>query len=560
MERRLAAILAADVVGYSSLIGTDEEGTLTALKSLRVNFVEPLIADHRGRVVKLMGDGFLVEFQSAVDAVKCAVAWQQGTAEGDNATELMFRIGVNLGDIVIDGDDILGDGVNIAARLESVGAPGHVLISGDVHHQIDGRLDEKFHEIGPVELKNIVHAVPVWSWPEPVSHLVHVSDAGLKPGIHVAQFEARGAEAAELAEAIQDDLVTTFARQSGVGLITEFTAADYLVSGTIRGAGDRWRISASLIDQVNDQMVWSERFDEAGDDLFNIQDRCVARIAGAIRIRLPSLLSTKLARKSLHDMSVQDLLNHAMNRHFTPTKTSWDQAVPALELALERDCDNWMAMTMLCFNMFSKTRIFGWRRTTAADEKVAHELIERAQVLKTDSEVVRMVHGAFLLYVMRDHSAARIEAEASLKLNPNYYHSIDLMSQIELFAGDIGQAMEFATRSVDCDPGYPYLHLYQRDLGCVYAISGMYADAADMFRRADRAAAGLPQNLIGIAACAQLGGDTDGASRTVASLLELESDFNLEEYEPWPFRDLSNWASFQNALAAAGAPGSLSTQ
>jgi adenylate cyclase len=139
LERRLAAILAADVVGYSRLIGVDEEGTLATFKALRVEFIEPLIAEYRGRLVKLMGDGFLVEFQSAVDAVKCAVAWQQGFAESEDAEGLKFRIGVNLGDIVIDSDDIFGDGVNIAARLESMAEPGGVCISGTMFDQVDGK-------------------------------------------------------------------------------------------------------------------------------------------------------------------------------------------------------------------------------------------------------------------------------------------------------------------------------------------------------------------------------------------------------------------------------------
>ena len=160
----------------------------------------------------------------------------------------------------------------------------------------------------------------------------------------------------ELAEAVHDDLATAFARQSGANLITDAETADYIAAGAIRGAGDRWRISANLTDRVNDQTVWSERFDETGGDLFDIQDRCVTRIAGAVRIRLPSLLDDKLAEKPLQSMSVEELLNHAQNRNFTPTRTSWDHAVTALKLVLQRDSDNWMAMTMLCWNTLARSR------------------------------------------------------------------------------------------------------------------------------------------------------------------------------------------------------------
>jgi tetratricopeptide (TPR) repeat protein len=213
-----------------------------------------------------------------------------------------------------------------------------------------------------------------------------------------------------------------------------------------------------------------------------------------------------------------------------------------------------MAMTMLCWNMLARSLILGWRQIGAADAAVARGLIERAQTLKPNSEVVRMAQGALLLYVLRDHGAARIEAEESLRLNPDFYHAINLMSQIELFTGDLEKATELALRCVDCDPGYPYLHLYQRGAGYVYAVSGNYADAIDRFQRADRAAAGLPQNLIGIAASSQLDGDIAGARKAMASLLELEPSFNLEDCDPWPFRDPAGWTPFRNALAAAGAP------
>lgn len=551
MERRLTAILAADVVGYSTMMSTDEARALASIRLLREELFEPEVAHWRGNVVKRLGDGWLVEFPSVVDAVGCAVAVQNRIAA---VPGVELRIGVHIGDIVHESDDIYGDGVNIAARLEAAGAPGHVLISNDVRRQIEGRVDVTFHDLGPVALKNISEPVQVWSWPRALVELLKTSDPERKPGVHVASFEARGTEAVELAEALSDDLTTAFARQSGVNLITDPENADYLVAGAIRGKLGHWRISANLTDRANNQTVWSERFDEIGGDLFDIQDRCVTRIAGAVRVRLPSLLAGKLAQKPLQNMSVEELLNHAQNHIFTFTKTSWDHAAQALELVLERDSDNWMAMTMLCWNTLGKARIFDWRKTTEADAAKARDLIERAQVLKPTSEVVRMVHGALLLYVMHDHRAARIEAEESLRLNPGFYHAINLLSQIELFAGDLEKARSLALQCVDCDPGYPYLHLYQRGAGYVYAVSARYAEAVDSFQRADRGATGLPQNLIGIVASSQLSGDMEAAQRAMASLLELAPDFNLAECDPWPFSDPSKWTPILNALAASGAP------
>ena len=551
MERRLAAILVADLVGYSRLIGINEEGTLAGLKSLRTGTIEPLVAEYRGRIVKLMGDGFLVEFKSAVDAVNCAIAWQSRLDEQIDQTSLTFRIGVNVGDIVIEGDDILGDGVNVAARLESSGVPGYVLISDAVHHQIKGKIEYIFHDNGTIKLKNIAQPVRVWSWPMPLEQLATFTQAGERPSVYVAQFKCRGQDAEELSDAIYDDLITAFARQSGIRLITDPNEADFILHGTVRGREGHWRVSTNLIDRSNDQMVWSERFDEAGDDFFEIQDRFVTRLSGAVRIRLPSIVFGNLGETPLQEMNNQNLLNLAMNCHFVPTLDSWEKAVPALNLVLERESENWMAMTMRCFNLFTKLRIFGWRRLAETDAEFARELIEKAHTLKPDSEVVRMVHGAFCFNVERDINAARIEAEESLRLNSNYYHSIDLMSQIELFSGNITKAIDYASRAVECDPGYPYLHLYQRSLGYVNLVAGNYAAGAEIFQRADHNAPRLPQNIIGIIACAQLGSDQVQSQSAVKSLLEVVPEFNLEEYEPWPFTEPTKWAAVHEALAKA---------
>ncbi|MCP5086330.1 MAG: hypothetical protein GY952_05955 [Rhodobacteraceae bacterium] len=309
-----------------------------------------------------------------------------------------------------------------------------------------------------------------------------------------------------------------------------------------------------MTDRRGDLVVWSDRIDELGSDLFEIQDRCVTRIAGAVRIRIPRLLNSKSANKPLQGMSDEELLNHAMNHHFTPTCESWELAAQALQQVLRRDPDNWMAMTMLCFNILAKSRIFGWRQAKKANVAMARQLIERAQIIKPQHEVVRMVHGALYFYVLNNHAAARIEAEESLKLNPDYYHSINLMSQIEVFAGDHQKAMVLALRAMDCDPGYPYQHLYQRGAGYVYTVRGKFGGAVDRFQRADQAAPGMPQNLVGIVASATLHGDTDTAQKSLKSLLELSPDFNLAEYEPWPFQDPAKWAPIYNALAASGAP------
>jgi adenylate cyclase len=306
MQRRLAAVLAADIVGYSALMGADEAAALAALRLLREELFEPEVARRGGEVVKRMGDGWLVEFASVVDAVDCAVAVQEAVAGRDFA----LRIGVHLGDIVHAEGDIYGDGVNIAARLEARGAPGHVLISNDARRQIAGKTGAEFHDNGPVALKNIAEPMRVWSWPAPLPGLAKPSRrSGRKPCVHVAALESRGTGADDLAEGLRDELVTAFSRQTGLTLTTEPERADYVLNGAVRASGGRFRISAHLSDRESGGSVWSERYEEAGDDVFAIQDHCVARIAGAVRIRMPGLLTAKSAEVPIDSMSVEDLLN-----------------------------------------------------------------------------------------------------------------------------------------------------------------------------------------------------------------------------------------------------------
>ena len=241
--RRLSAILAADVVGYSRLMGQDEADTLARLKALRDHVIDPAIGEHRGRIVKTTGDGLLVEFASVVDGVHCAVELQRALAEHNaeivDDRRIVLRIGVNLGDVIVEGDDIFGDGVNVAARLEATAEPGGVLISETVHDSIAGKLDATFVDNGERAFKNIAKTIRVWSWPDGLSDTSHQAAAGRdrKPHVVVSDFEARGADEKDLADGIRDELAASFARQTGLVVTTDRGAADYEIRGGVRVAG-----------------------------------------------------------------------------------------------------------------------------------------------------------------------------------------------------------------------------------------------------------------------------------------------------------------------------------
>ena len=329
MERRLAAILVADVVGYSRLIGADEEGTLATLKTLRVEFIEPLIAGHRGRVVKLMGDGFLVEFQSAVDAVKCAVAWHQGFSESKGAEGFKFRIGVNLGDIVFDSDDIFGDGVNIAARLERIAEPGGICISGKVYVEVRNKLSTNFEDLGEQEVKNIREPVRVYRWVDTAAAPVIAApflELPDKPSIAVLPFDNMSGDHEQeyFSDGISEDIITDLSKISALFVIARNSSFSYrggatniqavsrdlgvryLVEGSVRKAGNRVRITAQLIDAHTGGHVWADRYDRELDDIFAVQDEITSEIVGALQLVLLPGEAELVARTPTSDFQAYD--------------------------------------------------------------------------------------------------------------------------------------------------------------------------------------------------------------------------------------------------------------
>jgi TolB-like protein/Tfp pilus assembly protein PilF len=326
--RRLAAILAADVVGYSKLMHSDEARTLAALKDQRTQFIEPLISDHSGRIVKLMGDGILVEFPSVVDAVNCALAWQKGNGKTVNGTPLVYRIGINLGDIIIDEDDTYGDGVNIAARLEPLARPGGICVSAIVHDQVKGKVEADFEDLGDQQLKNI---------PEPVV-AYHVSQLSVnagseaaspsrtdEPTIAVLPFNnmSDDKEQEYFSDGITEDIITALSKYRWLKVVARNTtfgfkdqspnvaelarqlSADYVVEGSVRKAGDRVRITAQLIDASGNH-IWAERYDRDLDDIFAVQDEITETIVGRVEPELGMVERQRVAHKPRSNLKAWD--------------------------------------------------------------------------------------------------------------------------------------------------------------------------------------------------------------------------------------------------------------
>ena len=345
MERRLAAIVAADVVGYSRLIRQDETGTINDLRSIRETIVDPLIAQHRGRIVKLMGDGILVEYTSAVDAVAASIDVQRAMVEWNTSRDpdrhILFRIGINLGDVVIDGDDIQGDGVNIAARLEALAEPTAICISDAVHEQVRDRLDHVFADLGEKEVKNIDRPLQVWQWhPEQTQEEAPqpAPDNDAKPSVAVLPFDNMSGDPEQeyFADGIAEDIITELSRNSfflviarnssfsfrgksvDVREVGESLGVRYVLEGSVRRAGQRVRITAQLIETSTGTHVWAERYDRPLDDIFEVQDEITMNVAGSVGSEIAMQQVRSAGPKRLDNLKSWDRLMKA-NWHINRT-------------------------------------------------------------------------------------------------------------------------------------------------------------------------------------------------------------------------------------------------
>ena len=554
VQRRLAAILAADVAGYSRLTEADEEGTVAALKSHRRELIAPKVAEHRGRIVKTTGDGLLIDFASVVDAVRCAIEMQHGMTARNSGLppdkRIDYRVGVNLGDVIVDDDDIFGDGVNVAARLEGMADPGGILISQMVREAVADKLDAVFVDNGERKFKNIARPIRVWSWPRRLS----AKRQDRKPLVFVAGFEARSEEERRLAADLGDELKAQLSRLTGLEIAVERRNAHYVVEGTVRQAAGRCRVFARLIGIEGDKQIWSDRYDEDTDDPFDILDRCVPRMAMSVRRRVAADDAERLANRQLDELSLEELLSLAGVSFFTPTKAGWRRGGEIAEQALELDPQNFMALAMAAAGLGLAEYLYGFRKPEDAETSLAFRRVDEALRLTNRSDMLHVTHAGLLVYARRRHRDSAAAARQALELNPEYNMGLWLLGAAQVFAGESDVGAQTAARAVNIDIRDPYVHLYSRVVAYGHLGSGRYGEAADWFQKADQVAPALPPNLTGLAVSRWLDGDKDGARDAVARLLEEEPEYRLGEMQPLPYRDDGMWTRFVETLRHAGAP------
>ncbi len=510
-NRRLAAILAADVVGYSRLMAANEDGTLAALKHFRENLFNPAVAGHNGRIVKLIGDGTLVEFASVVDAVECAVAVQNAVANrilppGEPAIQL--RIGVNLGDVIIDGDDIYGDGVNVAARLEPLAEPGGVCISSIVHEGVGNRIDSAFRDCGQVRVKNIDRPISIWKWrpgdaPAAAPAKKPAREARSQaPSIAVLPFDNMSGDPGQdyFSDGMTEDIITDLAKVAGLIVIARNSSFAYkgkkfdirdvarelnvrfVLEGSIRHAGNRVRVTAQLIDATSGAHVWAERYDRDLTDIFAVQDDLTQRIVSALKVTLSPAEKARIvesgapANVEAHDhfIRARELLLGA-----TQNRETFEQAVAALNRAIELDPNYAQAYAGLAW-AYVLDYTNQWTKAADRALDIARGYADQA-VEKDPREPLARFASAMVAGRQRDMARGVAEANAALALSPNYSPARGLLASFELFAGRPLEAIAQMERNMRLDPVVSQQGL--QFLGMAYLVAGKYETAALIFKQ-----------------------------------------------------------------------------
>jgi adenylate cyclase len=564
VERRLAAVLAADVAGYSLLMGRDEERTLANLKSFRKTLFDPAIAAHRGRIVKTTGDGMLVEFASAVDAARCAVEVQRSMA-GNNADipqdlRIEFRIGIHVGDIIIDDNDIFGDGVNIAARLEGIAEPGGVCISDDAYRQIRGKIDIAFNDIGEQTLKNIAEPMRAWhirlgsdaavairSNPSPI----RVLDLALpdKPSIVVLPFDNMSAEAGQdyLADGIVEAITAALScirsffviarssaftykgRATNARDIGKELGVAYLLEGSVQKAGDRLRITVQLIETEGGAHVWSSRYDGTIDEFFDLEDRITEQVAGALQPSIRIAEIERSRRKRPQDLGSYDYTMRAMPHVWALEKDESAKALELLEKALTVDPAYPLALALAGW-CHAQRSVYNWADDIAGSQVMARSLAERAAGLSGDDPLILAVLGAVHTFV-RNYGTARVLLERAVALDPNCAWAWSRLGWIENYADQPYNAIENFERALRLSPIDPMNFNNYAGIGSAHEILQDYDKAAALYRRAlvERPnASWIYRNLASTLSGA---GRIEEAKQAFAEMLRSYPDLTVSKYK-----------------------------
>jgi adenylate cyclase len=545
--RRLTAILAADVAGYSRLMGADEENTHERLKTHRRQLIDPKIQEHQGRIVKNTGDGVLAEFASVVDAVRCAAEVQRGmidrNAEQPAEQRIEFRIGINVGDVIADGGDIFGDGVNVAARLETLAEPSGICISRTVRDQIRDRLPYQFEDKGEQSVKNIAQPVRVYALrPEAIAELpaarvppaVSIAQNPIAPRLSIVVLPftnlSDDREQQYFADGITDDLTTDLSRIPGMFVISRSTALTYgnkpveakrigrelgvryLLQGSIRRSGKQLRVNAQLIDAESDSHLWAERIDSETGDLLALQNEITSRIASALNLEL-------IAREAARPTERPDALDYILRGRAALWKPATCQNYAEAIFLFERavaldpqsvDAQSWLA-SVLTWRMLD-----GITETSAADIARAEELVRRALATSPRSPLAHFAKGQ-LLRAQRRPEEAIPEYEMALAFNRNWVDALAAIGRCKILIGRIDEALQDLEQTIRLSPRDPFVGYWFLRIGEAYLLQSRVGEAIVWLEKARNVNPALALFRAYLASAYALIGDT---KRAAAELME----------------------------------------
>jgi adenylate cyclase len=527
-ERRLAAILAADVAGYSRLMGADEAGTLAALKRHRAEAIDPALAAHRGRIVKTTGDGLLAEFASVVDAVQCAVAMQAALARCNAALaadrRMQWRIGVNLGDVMVDAGDLFGDGVNVAARLEAIAEPGGVCLSQAAYEQVRDRLRLAFEDLGERALKNIARPVRAWRLfpagdaPREAAPVAAAAPAATaRKSIAVLPFNNMSGDADQeyFADGISEDIITDLSKLSGLFVIARNSSFTYkgravnvaqvarelgvghVLEGSVRRAASRVRVTAQLIDGETGGHLWAERYDRDLTDIFAVQDELTRHIVSALAVRLSGDERRRLRHRGTDNLEAYELYLKGRDAVWRHTRDGALAAVPCLERAIALDGAFAAAHGALAM-VHNLIYLNAWDDAPERHQETALALARRAVELDGDDPMAHFVLGVVQCW-RREIDIAVDEAGRAIALEPSYAEAHALLGVSLHYAGRSAEGLESIREAMRLDPHYPVACLHFLGQG-LYAI-GDYEAAAEALKQRIERSADTDASRVLLAAC-----------------------------------------------------------
>jgi adenylate cyclase len=554
VERRLAAILAADVVGYSRLMGADEEGTHERVKAHLVELLDPRIGEHHGRIVKTTGDGMLAEFASVVDAVRCAAEIQRAMADRDldlaEERRLRFRIGVNLGDVIVDNGDIYGDGVNIAVRLEGLAAPGGICVSGTVRDHIGDRLPYTFEDMGEQSVKNIARPVRVYalrtegitgaptaSGSSTASTSPHVAAPRLSIVVLPFTNLSNDPEQQYFTDGITEDLTTDLSRIADMLVISRNTAftyrnkpidtrqigrelgVRYVLEGSVRRAGDQVRVNAQLIDAESDVHLWADRFDGDTSDLLALQDEITSRIAVTLNLEL---VRTEAARTTEHPAALDYILRGRAAQEKPPSRDRFAEQIRLFECALALDPRSVEAQSWLVVAITGRV-MTGWADSAAADIARAEGLVGQALAASPQSMSAHYAKGQVLLAQNRFEEAIP-EYETALASNRNWVRALRALGQCKLFTGSIEETIPLVERAIRLSPRDPDRGYWYSNIGHVHLLQSHIDEAILWMEKARIAMPQRPAIHAELGSAYGLKGESERAATELAEARRLVAD------------------------------------